>query len=214
MTTYRALETSALVRDRFPLLAEVASRIADLQVRNRGTIGGAIAHADPAADLPALMVAAGASVRVAGGGRSRAITATRFFVDAYTTALAETEIITEIRLPALPARTGAAYEKLVNRASHFAIVGVAALVTLDAAGACARVRIGVTGAGPAATRARAAERYLVGRAPTEANVEAASARAAAGIDFLDDLHGSPAYREHLTQRLTLRALTTAVERAG
>ena len=213
MTTYRTLETSSLVRERFPLLAEAVARIADLQVRNRGTIGGALAHADPSADLPALMVAADAVIRVS-GMRSRSIAASRFFVDAFTTALGETEIITEVRLPALPARTGGAYEKLANRASHFAIVGVAALVTLDAAGACSRVRIGITGAGPAASRAHRAERYLAGRAPTEAALEAAAARAGHGIDFTDDLHGSAAYREHLTRRLAFRALSAAVERAG
>ena len=214
MTTYRTLETSSLVRERFPLLAEAVARIADLQVRNRGTIGGALAHADPSADLPALMVAAEARIATAGGRRARSIAASRFFVDAFTTALGETEIITEVRLPALPARTGGAYEKLANRASHFAIVGVAALVTLDATGACSRVRIGVIGAGPAAGRARRAERYLTGRAPTPAALEAAAARAGHGIDFTDDLHGSAAYREHLTRRLTFRTLSAAVERAG
>ena len=214
MTTYRTIETSALVRERFPLLAEVAGQVADLQVRNRGTIGGALAHADPSADLPALMVAAEARIATAGGRRARSIAASRFFVDAFTTALGETEIVTEVRLPALAPRTGGAYEKLANRASHFAIVGVAALVTLDAAGVCSRVRIGVTGAGPAASRARRAERYLAGRAPTEAALEAAAARAGDGIDFTDDLHGSADYREHLTQRLTFRALSAAVERAG
>ena len=219
MTTYRAIETSALVRERFPLLAEVAGQVADLQVRNRGTIGGALAHADPSADLPALMVAAEARIATAGGPRARSIAASRFFVDAFTTALDETEIITEVRLPAHlrtagGARVGGAYEKLANRASHFAIVGVAALVTLDATGACSRVRIGVIGAGPAAGRARRAERYLTGRAPTPAALEAAAARAGHGIDFTDDLHGSAAYREHLTHRLALRALIAAVERAG
>ena len=214
MTTYRAIETSSLVRERFPLLAAVASQVADLQVRNRGTIGGAIAHADPSADLPSLMVAADARILTRGGGRGRSIAAGRFFVDAFTTALGETEIVTEVRLPALAPRTGGAYEKLANRASHFAIVGVAAIVTLDAAGACSRVRIGVTGAGPSASRAQAAESYLAGKAPTVAALEAAAARAGHGIDFTDDLHGSAAYREHLTQRLAFRALSAAVERAG
>ena len=214
MTTYRTIETSLLVRERFPLLTEVASQVADLQVRNRGTIGGALAHADPSADLPALMVAADARILTRGGGRGRSIPATRFFVDAFTTALRETEIITRIVVPAPPARTGGSYQKLANRASHFAIVGVAALVTLDAAGVCSHVRIGVTGAGPAASRAQAAESYLAGRAPTEAALEAAAARAGDGIDFTDDLHGSAAYREHLTQRLAFRALSAAVERAG
>ena len=214
MTTYRQLERSRVLRSRFPLLIEVASQVADLQVRNRGTIGGAIAHADPSADLPALMVAADARILTRGGGRGRSIPAARFFVDAFTTALGETEIITEVRLPALPPRTGGAYQKLANRASHFAIVGVAAIVTLDAAGVCSHVRIGITGAGPAASRAGRAGRYLEGRAPTSAALEAAAARAGQGIDFTDDLHGSAAYREHLTRRLAFRALSAAVERAG
>ena len=214
MITYRQLERSRVVRSFFPLLIEVASQVADLQVRNRGTIGGAIAHADPSADLPALMVAADARILTRGGGRGRSIPATRFFVDAVTTALRETEIITRIVVPVPPARTGGSYQKLANRASHFAIVGVAALVTLDAAGVCSHVRIGITGAGPAASRAQAAESYLAGRAPTEAALEAAAARAGDGIDFTDDLHGSAAYREHLTRRLAFRALSAAVERAG
>ena len=214
MITYRQLEWSRVVRSVFPLLAEVASQVADLQVRNRGTLGGAIAHADPSADLPALMVAADAQILTRGGGRGRSIPAARFFVDAFTTVLGETEIITRIAVPVFPTRTGGSYQKLANRASHFAIVGVAAIVTLDAAGVCSQVRIGITGAGPAASRAQAAESYLAGKAPTAANVEAAAARAGHGIDFTDDLHGSAGYREHLTRRLAFRALTTAVERAG
>ena len=213
-TRERAVELSSLVRERNPLLSAAVPLIGHTQIRNRGTLGGSIAHADPAADLPAVMVAADARILTRGGGRGRSIAAGRFFVDAFTTALGETEIVTEVRLPALAPRTGGAYEKVANRASHFAIVGVAALVTLDAAGVCSHVRIGITGAGPAASRAQAAESYLAGRAPTEAALEAAAARAGDGIDFTDDLHGSAAYREHLTRRLAFRALSAAVERAG
>ena len=214
MTTHFEVESSPLVQDRVPLLAEAAALIGDVQVRNRGTVGGSSAHADPAADLPAVLLAAEASFRVAGGTRRRSIPAARMFVDAYTTALAENEVIIEVRVPQPPKRTGGSYQKLANKASRFAVVGVAALVTLGADGICARVRIGVTGAGPVAVRARAAERYLTGRLPSEGNLAAASQRTARGIEFLADIHGSPDYREHLTGELTRRALETAVGRAA
>jgi carbon-monoxide dehydrogenase medium subunit len=213
MTTHYALETSALVRERAPLLADAAAMVGDVQVRNRGTIGGAIAHADPAADYPAVLLALEATFRVAGGARRRTVRAERMFVDAYTTALGESEILAEIAIPQAPARTGWSYQKLANRASRFAVVGVAALVTLADDGMCERVRVGVTGAGPFASRAKAAERYLVGRAVTEESIAKAAARAAKGIEFLGDVHGSPAYREHLTMELTKRALTEAAGRA-
>ena len=136
------------------------------------------------------------------------------FVDAYTTSLEEGEIIAEIRVPATPAGTGWSYQKLANRASRFAVVGVAALVTVAKDGACARVRVGVTGAGPSASRARGTERYLTGKPLTDENIAKAAERATAGIDFLGDVHGSPEYREHLTEELTKRAITQAKERAG
>ncbi|MEK7814631.1 MAG: FAD binding domain-containing protein, partial [Chloroflexota bacterium] len=160
MTTYYMLEASSLVRQRAPALAEAAGTVADLQVRNKGTIGGSLAHADPAADLPAVIVAMEGRVHTAGGGRSRRIPAHRFFVDIFTTALRETEIISEIFIPPTPSGTGGSYQKFANKASHFAVVGVAALVTLGSQRTCQGVRIGITGAGPRAVRARAAERYL------------------------------------------------------
>ena len=140
--------------------------------------------------------------------------ADRFFQDVFTTALRETEIITEIFIPHLPPKTGGSYQKFANKASHFAVVGVAAFVTLDAAGSCERVRIGITGAGPKAVRAKAAERYLRSREPSESNLMQAALRAAQGIEFLSDLHGSAEYRQHLTGVFTGRALAEAVSRAG
>ena len=213
MTSYYTLMTSSIVQRRLPTLAEAAAQVADVQVRNMGTIGGSIAHADPAGDLPAVVVAVEARIQTAGGGRARSIAADRFFIDAYTTALKETEVITEIRIPALPPGTGGSYQKFANKASHFAVVGVAAFVTLDGQGLCQRVRIGITGAGPVAKRARVAEGYLKGREPSEANIERAASRAARGIDFLEDLHGSAEYREHLTRVFARRALEEAVGRA-
>ena len=213
MATHYAIESSDAVKRLAPLLAEAASTVGDLQVRNRGTIGGSVAHADPAADLPAALLAHEASFVIAGGPRRRTVRADKMFVDAYTTALNDGEIIAEVRVPGMPERTGWAYEKLPNRASRFAVVGVAALVTLAGDGACARARIAVTGAGPAPSRAKAAERYLAGKPLTGDTLTKASRRAGLGIDFLADVHGSAAYREHLTAELTRRALVRAIDRA-
>jgi carbon-monoxide dehydrogenase medium subunit len=222
MVTYHMLQSSPLVLARAPALAEAAGQIADLQVRNKGTIGGSIAHADPGADLPAMILALEARIRTAGGGRARNIPADQFFLDALTTALRETEVITEISVSALPPRTGGSYQKFANKASHFAVVGVAALVTLTPPPPLSkggegevvqRVRIGITGAGPKAVRARVAERYLTGKAPSEGNLAEAAHRTTTGMDFLSDLHASEEYREHLTRVLAARALSQAAGRA-
>ncbi|MEE8517920.1 MAG: xanthine dehydrogenase family protein subunit M [Dehalococcoidia bacterium] len=210
MATYRAIESSALVARRLPVLSDAMRLIADLQVRNRGTIGGSLAHADPGADLPALMVALEARIRTVGGRHPNGIAAERFFVDAFTTVLGPSEVLSEVRIPLLPAGTGASYEKFANSASRFAIVGVAAVVGLDSQGRCERVRIGVTGAGPRAVRAKAAERYLEGREPTPAHIEAAAQRAGGRMEFIGDVHGSPEYREHLVAPMTRDALTSAL----
>ena len=213
MTTYHMLERSALIQGHVPTLAEAAGLVGDIQVRNKGTIGGCIAHADPAGDLPAVVVALEARIHTAGGGRARTIPANRFFVDAFTTLLGETEVITEIRVPALPPGTGGAYRKFANKSSRFAVVGVAAFVTLDGKGICQRVRLGITGAGTKAVRARTAERYLEGREPTKGTLEETAKRATRGIEFQEDLHGSAEYREQLTWELTRNALTEALSRA-
>ncbi len=214
MATHYMVESSPLVQQHFPALAEAMGVVADLQVRNMGTIGGSLAHADPAGDFQALALALETRIRTSGGGRQRNLAADRFFQDVFTTALRETEIITEIFIPHLPPKTGGSYQKFANKASHFAVVGVAAFVTLDAAGSCERVRIGITGAGPKAVRAKAAERYLRSREPSESNLMQAALRASQGIEFLSDLHGSAEYRQHLTGVFTGRALAEAVSRAG
>lgn len=214
MTTYYTLESSTLVQQRAPILAESTAQVADLQVRNKGTIGGAIAHADPAGDLPPVALALEMRMSTRGNGRGRSLPAHRFFLDIFTTALRDTEVVTEIVVPALPPRTGASYQKFANKASHYAIVGVAAVVTLDGQGICRRVRVAVTGAGPRAVRARACERYLTGKEATEPYLQQAAQRASVGIDFLSDIHGSAEYREHLTGVFTRRALGAAVNRAA
>lgn len=212
MTTHYSIESSGAVRLRAPILAETAALIGDVQVRNRGTIGGSVAHADPAADLPAALLALEATFRITGGSRRRTVRADKMFVDAYTSALNEGEVITEVLVPAAAPHTGWSYQKLANRASRFAVVGIAALISVDEQSICTRVRVAVTGAGPSATRARSTEHYLTGKEVTLESITKAAVRATKGIEFLGDIHGSPEYREHLTSELTKRALIQAMAR--
>ena len=195
------------------MLVETVRQVGDIQVRNRGTLCGSAAHADPAADAPAALLALDATLHTTGGPSRRAIQARRFFVDAYETVLGPTEVLTEIRIPKQPARTGSTYLKFANKASRFAIVGVAAAVTVDRKGVCTRARIAVTGAGPRAVRAPASERYIEGRQVTAEAIAAAASRASRGMEFIEDVHGSEEYREHLTRVITQRALAEAARRA-
>lgn len=212
-TTHYEVETSALLRQRCPLLAGCAGRIGDVQVRNRGTIGGSLAHADPAADYPAAILALEAEIQAVSAGGKRGIKAEEFFVDLLTTALQPGEILTEVRVPPHAARTGSAYVKMPQPASGFAVVGVAALVTLDAKEQCAAVRVGITGAAAKAFRARDTEAALTGRTPDDGTLAQAAARATAGIETNGDIFASAEYRAHLTRVYTKRALAQAVERA-
>ena len=215
MTTYYQIQTSELVLQKAPVLAETAAEVADIQVRNKGTIGGSLAHADPAGDLPAAVLALEAEITSGSSRAQRTIPINRFFVDTFTTRLRGTEILTEIRVPNALPRTGQAYKKFANKASHFAIVGVAAVVTMGQNGTCQTVRIGITGAGPKAVRARASERILEGNEPTEARIErAARAATPRGMQFLGDIHASEEYRAHLTRVFTRRALQEALRRVG
>ena len=214
MTTYAQIESSDLVAARAPVLAEAAGTVADQQVRNMGTIGGSLAHADPAGDLPAVALALGARLITSSTAEHRTLSADDFFVSLLTTALEPNEILNEIVIPALPAHTGTAYAKFANKASHYAIVGVAAVVTLDSDGVCQEARIGVTGAGPKASRAVEAENALRGSRLDDATIRAAAARAGAGIDFQEDIHASGEYRAHLTSVYAERAIREAASRAG
>jgi carbon-monoxide dehydrogenase medium subunit len=213
LTTHYQVESSDAVKKSAPVLNEAEYELADIQVRNRGTIGGNLAHADPASDLPAVMLALGAEVHAVGPKGERTITADNFFVDVLTTALQPDEVLTEVRVPALKAGQGSAYVKHPHPASHYAVVGVAAVVTRDAAGNCTGCRIGITGAGPKAVRAKAAEAALTGKALTADNIAAAAAQAADGMDFLSDSYASESFRKHLVQVYAKRALTKAAERA-
>ncbi len=213
LTTHWTVESSPVVRARVPMLAECAGRIGDVQVRNAGTIGGSLAHADPAADYPAAMLALDAQI-VAEGPRGRqTIPADRFFTGLFATALAPDQILVEVRVPVPAGRGGGAYLKFPHPASGFAVVGVAAQVTLDGQGRCAAARVGITGVGPAAYRPAAVEKGLVGAVLAEQAVAAAAAHAAEGVDVNEDLFASAEYRAHLATVFTKRAVLAAVQRA-
>lgn len=213
MTTHQAIARDDLIRAHVPVLAETADLVGDRQVRNRGTFGGALAHADAAADYPAAILALEAELVATGPNGTRTIPAGEFFLDLLTTALEPNEVLTEIRIPKLPGRTGAIYQKLANQASGYAVAGVAAVITLGDDGTVASARIGVTGTGVSATRASAAEAALTGKAPDEATIKAAADQADQGIDPLSDLSASAEYRLAVTKGLARRAITKAVERA-
>ena len=213
MTTYWQIESSALLKQKLPILPETAAVIGDPQVRNMGTIGGSLAHADPAADYPATMIALGAELVCEGPRGRRTVGIDDWFRGLMTTALGEDEILVEVRLPLWPAGSGGAYMKFPHPASRFAVVGVAAMVTLDRDGRCTRAGVGVTGAGTRAVRARGVEAGLQGRALDAATIEAAAQRAAEGVDVQADLQGSVEYKSHLCRVFARRAITEAVRRA-
>jgi len=212
MTTHHAVATSDVVRGKCALLAECASMIGDIQVRNRGTIGGSLSHADPAADYPAAILALEAEIEATSAKGKRTLAADGFFVDMLQTALQAGEIITEVRVAAIPKGTGAVYLKVPQPASGFAIVGVAAVVTLDG-GKISRARVGVTGAAVKAFRAKATEAALIGKAPDEATLAKAAAAATNGVEMSGDIFASSEYRAHLVRVYTKRALAEAVKRA-
>ena len=214
LATHRAVETSDLVKAKCGVLAEAAAGIGDPQVRNKGTIGGSLAHADPAADYPALVLALNAAIKVAGPSGTRLIPAHDFFLDLYQTALQDGEIITEVIFPALGARAGAAYAKFANPASKYAVVGVAAWVEVDEHGMCTGARLGVTGAASHAFRASTVEFELSGKQLNAETIAASVAGMAGPREMLHDLSASGEYRAHLCSVMAQRALTTAAARAG
>ena len=213
-TTHAELASSSVLHKACPVLAEAAGEIGDLQVRNRGTIGGSIAHADPAADLPTVLVALGATVVAKGPKGERKIPAEKFFVDLFTTALKPGEIVAAILVPPYGKGTGAAYLKHRHPASSFAVVGVAALVEVSG-GKCERVALTIGGVTTNPVRAASAEKALSGARPNQAAISAAAAKVAEAItDPLSDLYASGEYRVHLASVLAGRALAAAIERAG
>jgi carbon-monoxide dehydrogenase medium subunit len=214
LATHHAIETSDVVAENAPLLAEAASRIGDLQVRNGGTIGGNLAHADPASDLPAAVLALEAELRTVGPTGERRIKADEFFVDLLTTDLKEDEILAEILIPIQIGRVGSSYQKFDNPASHYAIVGVAALLEMSDDGTIVKARVGITGAGSTPYRATGVEQALEGQAANEAVIAQAAKAAADGLEAMSDIHASAEYRIHLVKVYTARALSQAAARAG
>ena len=209
-TVHHEIATSKLLRDQCPMVAEAAAEIGDAQVRNRGTIGGSIAHADPAADMPAVMVAVGAEIEIRGKSGTRTVAAADFFQGFYTVDLQPSEIITAVRFA--PVRSGA-YAKLHQRASHYAIVGVAAALDLKG-GVIQSSRIGVTGATTHAVRLTDVENALAGKKASTDVIGAATANAGSGIaDLNADLHGSADYRRAMIPVFAQRALKKALARA-
>jgi carbon-monoxide dehydrogenase medium subunit len=212
MTTHYQLESSALLKRICPLLPECASHIGDVQVRNKGTIGGSVAHSDPAGDWPAAIIALGAEMVAVGKNGERTIKAGDFFVDLLTTALSAGEILREIRIRKPVGRFGHAYQKVRHPASGFAVVGVAVALQIAANGSCESASVGITGVASKAYRAAAVEQALQGQQLNDQTIEAAAAHATDEVDANSDLYASEDYRRHLAQVHTKRAVQAA--RAG
>jgi CO/xanthine dehydrogenase FAD-binding subunit len=210
MTRQRAIEKSALVRERSPLLADATPWIGHVPIRSRGTIGGSLVHADPAAEYPVVMVALEAVFTLARRGGTRQLAAADFFQSYLSTAIEPDEILTEIRLPAPPPRACAAFVEISRRHGDFALVAAAAAVDVDAGGRIAWVRLGLGGVGPTPLRAREAEAMLVGQRPTAALVAEAAASVVSRTDPPDDIHASAEYRREMSAVFTRRALAAAL----
>ncbi|MFQ5771228.1 MAG: FAD binding domain-containing protein [bacterium] len=213
LATHRTVESSDVIKNNCTVLAETAGKIGDPQVRNRGTIGGSLAHADPAADYPALLLALDADIEIAAQSGNRTVGADKFFTGFFETELKSDEIITQVRFPVLSKGTGAAYEKFPHPASRFAVVGVAAMLTVDSNGICTTARVGVTGAAESAFRAVDVENALIGKPLDEKAITNTTAKVADPANLLSDLIASAEYRAHLCSVLAKRALMTAMERA-
>ena len=212
-TTHYQVETSAAVLSKCPLLAEAAAHIGDIQVRNVGTIGGSVAHADPAADYPASLLALEARVVLVTAKGQRELPIAEFFVDTFTTALEPGEIIREVIVPVEEQSAGTSYQKMLQPASGFAIVGVAARVK-KSGGKVTMARVGVTGLSGKPYRASSVEKALEGTAGSASDVQKAASSVGEGVDANSDLHASADYRKHLARVYTMRALTVALSRTA
>src|SRR5713101_9310572 len=211
MTTHYQIESSDLLKKICPLLPECAGHIGDVQVRNKGTIGGSLAHSDPAGDWPAAIIALNADLIAASKSGERTIKADDFFVDLLTTALEPGEILREIRINKSNGRSGQAYLKMHHPASGFAVVGVAASLTMDVDGGCQSASIGITGVSSKAYRPNAVESALKGAKLDEQTIANAAAHAADGVEANGDLFASAEYRRHLAEIYTKRAISAALK---
>jgi carbon-monoxide dehydrogenase medium subunit len=207
------LESSELLKKKYPIITDAASDIADPTVRNMGTAGGNVSHADPANDLPATMLALDAEFGAFGPRGNRVINAKDFFLDAFTTALSHEEILTEIRIPQYSAGSGGAYLKLEKRVGDFAIAGVATQIKLDTNGSVARAGIGLTAVGPSAIKAEDAEESLVGQTLTDETIKRAASLASQSARPSSDLRGPAEYKKEMVKVLTARALKRSYLRA-
>jgi carbon-monoxide dehydrogenase medium subunit len=215
MTRERQVELSALVAERAPLVAETMPYVAHEQIRNRGTFGGCMAHADPAAELPTIAVATKASIKVRGKSGERVIPAEDFFLSLFTTVMQPDEILTEVIIPPMPPRTGWSFMEVARRHGDYALIGVAATVTLNAEAQCEEARLVYVSAGDRPENAQTATGLLKGQSLTAEAIEAAADTAATkDVAPGADIHATTAYRRHLVRVLTRKALTQAAERAA
>lgn len=212
MVTETTLERSPLVRQRYAGIYDASTVVADPIVRNFATVGGNVAHADPANDHPAMLLALRANVTLQGSRGSRTMSLDDFMVDTFETALQGDEVLSEIRVPSPPPQSGSAYIKLERKVGDYAIAAVGAAVTLEN-GVCSRVGIGLTNVGPRAIRATQAETFLTGKQPDDASIREAARLAADAAQPTSDLHGPADYKRAMVQTLTARALRLAVQRA-
>jgi len=215
MTRQSQVECDSLVAERAPLIHEAMPKVAHLAIRNRGTFGGSIAHADPAAELPAVSVALNGRFRLRNKAGERWVSADEFFVGLFTTLLEPDELLVEVTVPPMPPRSGWSFLEVARRHHDFALVGVAAVVTLDDKDQCQQARLVLFSVGDRPIEARQAAETLRGQAPTPEAIRAAAETAAnADIDPASDIHASAGYRRRLAKVLAQRALAQAFERAG
>jgi aerobic carbon-monoxide dehydrogenase medium subunit len=214
LTREAELEASPLVSSKYPILTDTTHVIADPQVRNLATVGGNLAHGDPANDHPATMIALGAQVVANGPKGERIIPIDSFFVSLFTTALQPNEILTEIRVPIPPPRSGGAYQKLERKVGDFATAAVAVQLTINEQGACRKVGIGLTNVGATPIRAKKAEGFLQGKKLDDATIAQAAQLAADEAEPSADLRGPVEYKKGLVRELAKRALVRAQDRAG
>jgi len=213
-TRQSTLERSEVIRAKYPILADALPLIADPLVRNRGTIGGNLANGDPANDHPAIAIALGAELVARGPAGERSIAANRFYQSLFATELKGDEILTEIRIPVPPPRSGGAYRKLKRKTGDYAAIAVAVQLTLNAKGAVERAGIALTSAGPTPVQAVGAERFLTGKTLDEKTIAEASKHVAEAASPGADRRGSVEYKREMARVLAGRALRTALERAG
>jgi carbon-monoxide dehydrogenase medium subunit len=213
LTVHADVGSSDLVRKYFPGLVDAASVIGDVQVRNCGTIGGSVAHADPAADFPVILTALNASFVLQSIGGNRTVPVDGFFTDYFTTAMAPGEILTKILVPLPPAHSGTAYHKLAHPASGYVVVSAGAMITRQQSGSCASARIAIGGLGSGPIRAAASETELHGKVLNPPNIAGAAGKVAEAADPDDDIYASAEYKRHMATVLARRSIEAAVERS-